>query len=295
MPVPLLYVAVVIIWGTTWAAIPYQLGAVAEEWSVAYRFGIASLALFAYAGFSRRGISIPWKQYPLIILMGALLFSVNYLFVYYGTGYLSSGLVAVLFSSIIVFNSLFERIFFGRLFEPRPQVAAATGIAGIFLIFWPEVNHFSFDDQTMLGITWVLLAVIIAALANMTAVINTSRGLSLVVINAHAMGWGAITSLMTAILLGRPFNFLMTPEYLLSLLYLAIFGSSIAFGCYLALVQKIGAARAAYSSVLFPVVALVMATFFEDYQWTSTGVMGIALTLAGNWLALTRIKSDTIK
>ncbi|NOX68045.1 MAG: DMT family transporter [Gammaproteobacteria bacterium] len=295
MPIPLLYVAVVFIWGTTWAAIPYQLGVVAEEWSVAYRFGIASLALFAYARFSRRTISIPWKHYPLIIVMGALLFSVNYLFVYYGTGYLSSGLVAVLFSSIIVFNSLFERIFFARLFVRRLQAAAAVSIAGIVLIFWPEVNHFSFNDDTMLGITWVLLAVVVAALANMTAVINTSRGLSLVVVNAHAMAWGALTSFAVAVFLGRPFNFLMTPEYLLSLLYLAIFGSSIAFGCYLALVQKIGAARAAYSSVLFPIVALVMATFFENYQWTSTGIVGVALTLAGNWLALTRIKSKQIK
>ena len=292
MPIAFLYVAVVLIWGTTWAAIPYQLGVVAEELSVAYRFAIASLALFAYAKISGRKISIPWKHYPLIIVMGALLFSFNYLFVYYGAGYLSSGLVAVMFSLIVVFNSLFERVFFGRRFERRLQIASVIGISGISLVFWPEVTRFSFEDQTTLGVAWVLLAVIIAALANMTAVINTSRGLSLVVVNAHAMGWGALTSFATAVFLGRPFNFLLTPEYLFSLFYLAIFGSSIAFGFYLALLQKIGAARAAYSSVLFPIVALFMATWLEGYQWTSTAIIGISLTLAGNWLALTRTNSQ---
>lgn len=293
MPIAVLYVTVVLIWGTTWAAIPYQLGVVAEELSVAYRFAIASLALFAYAKFRGRKLAIPCQHYPLIMVMGALLFSINYLFVYYGAGYLSSGLVAILFSLIVVFNSLFERLFFGRPFERRLQLAAVVGIVGISLIFWPEVIHLSFADRTTLGVTWVLLAVIIAALANMTAVINTSRGFSLVAVNAHAMGWGALTSLAIAVFLGRPFNFLLTPEYLLSLFYLAIFGSSIAFGCYLSLLQKIGAARAAYSSVLFPVVALFMATFLEDYQWRPMAVIGIALTLAGNWLALTRITSPS--
>ena len=288
MPISVLYLLVVLIWGTTWIAIPLQLGEVAEELSVAYRFALASISLFVFAHFSKRPLAIPRKQYPMVMLMGVLLFSVNYLFVYYGAGYLTSGLVAVLFSLIVLLNALFERLFFGTPFSARLQIASLVGIIGISLVFWPEVANFGFGDQTMIGVAWILAAIVIAALANMTAIITTSSGLSLMVLNAHAMGWGALTSFATAAVLGRPFNFLLTPDYLWSLFYLAIFGSSIAFGCYLALLKKIGAARAAYSSVLFPIVALLMSTIFEDYQWTITALVGVTLSLAGNWLALSK-------
>lgn len=294
MPVAILYGLVVLIWGTTWAAIPLQLGTVAEELSVGYRFAIASMVLFAYARVSNRQMTISWKKYPMVILMGSMLFSVNYLFVYYGAGYIASGLIAVLFSSIVMFNALFERLFFGKPFERRLMVAAVIGIAGIALVFWPEVSEFGFDDKTTIGIAWVVLAVIIAAIANMAAIVNIRHGMSVIVVNAHAMGWGALTSFLIALFLGRPVNFLLTPEYLWSLLYLAIFGSSVAFGCYLALLQKIGAARASYSSVLFPIVALLMSTYFEGYQWTTIAVIGVSLTLAGNWLALTKTTTSPI-
>jgi len=290
VPVALLYITVVLIWGTTWVTIPYQLGFVAEEWSIAYRFGIGSILLFSYARLTGRKITIPRKQYLLVAFMGSMLFSVNYLFVYYGAGHMPSGLVAVLFSLIVVFNALFERVFFGRPFEARMQIASVVGIAGISLIFWPEITGSNFGDQTMIGVMWVLMAVVIAALANMMAIINTRHDLSVVIVNAHAMGWGALTSISIALILGRPLAILLTPEYLWSLLYLAVFGSSIAFVCYLALLKEIGAARAAYSSVLFPVVALLMSTFFEDFQWTGIAIIGIALTLAGNWLALSKIR-----
>jgi drug/metabolite transporter (DMT)-like permease len=295
MPVTVLYVVVVLIWGTTWIAIPFQLGEVAEELSVAYRFGLASLFLFAYATLSKRKIGIPRQHYPMVVLMGALLFSVNYLFVYYGAGYLTSGLVAVLFSLIIVFNALLERLFFGTPFAPRLQVASVIGFLGISLVFWPEVANFGFSDRTTIGVVWILLAIVVAALANMTAIVTTSTGVSLVVLNAHAMGWGALTSFATAAVLGRPFAFSFSPDYLWSLLYLAIFGSSIAFGCYLALLKRIGAARAAYSSLLFPIVALLMSTIFESYQWTVTALAGVILSLIGNWLALSNTpeKSDS--
>jgi drug/metabolite transporter (DMT)-like permease len=126
----------------------------------------------------------------------------------------------------------------------------------------------------------------------MMAIINTRHELSVVIVNAHAMGWGAMTSILIALVLGRPMAILLTPEYLWSLLYLSIFGSSIAFVCYLSLLKRIGGARAAFSSVLFPIVALLMSTFFEDFQWTRTAIIGIALTLAGNWLALTKTNAQ---
>ena len=135
-----------------------------------------------------------------------------------------------------------------------------------------------------------MIGVAIASLGNMAAVVNTRRQLPVVAVNAHGMMWGTVASVVAAIFLDREFNFSYEPSYIWSLLFLAVFGSAIAFGCYLALIRKIGSARAAYTSVLFPVVALAISTVVEDYQWTGLAVVGVILTLAGNWLALRRTR-----
>ncbi|MCH8306737.1 MAG: DMT family transporter [Proteobacteria bacterium] len=290
MQVILLYTTVVLIWGSTWAAIPYQFGVVAEEVSVAYRFAIAAVTLFLYAIVAGKKIRLPRRYYPMVIVQGLLLFSINYFFVYYGTAYITSGLVAVTFSSIVVCNAFFERMFFRTPLEGWLLVASFLGMLGIALIFWPEVKTLSLQDRTFFGLLLIVIGVVIASLGNMAAVVNTGRDLPVVAVNAHGMAWGALLSFLAAAILGREFNFSLEPAYVWSLLFLAIFGSAIAFGCYLLLIRKIGSARAAYSSVLFPVVALAISTFLEDYQWSILAVVGISLTIVGNWLALRRTK-----
>lgn len=288
MQVAFLYGLVVLIWGTTWIGIAFQLGPVAEELSVAYRFGLASIALFIYAWLSKRQIRIPRHLYPMVMVQGAILFCANYLLVYFGTNYITTGLVAVVFSLIVLVNAFFERLFFSTRVDSRLLGGAVLGIAGIVLIFWPEVSHLNSQDRTLIGVAIIVAGVVVASLGNMCAVLNTSRNLPIVAVNAHAMGWGALVSFAVALLLGRDIVFPLTTGYVVSLLYLAWFGSAIAFGAYLALMRKIGSARAAYCSVLFPVVALIISTIFEDYRWSSTAVAGIVLILAGNWLALSR-------
>ena len=130
---------------------------------------------------------------------------------------------------------------------------------------------------------------LIASLGNMAAIRNIGSGKGLVAINAHAMGWGALTSIVLALILGRPFAFSFEPAYLWSLTFLSVFGSAIAFACLLALMSKIGSARAAYTSVLFPIVALSWSTMLEGYQWTLPAFAGIATAMIGNWLALSRV------
>ncbi len=287
MQVLLLYATVVLIWGSTWGAIPFQFGIVAEEVSVAYRFAIGAAVLFLYAILAGKKIRLPLRHYPIVIVQGILLFSLNYFFVYYGTAYITTGLVAVTFSLIVVFNAFFERVFFGTPLEGRLLIASILGMLGITLIFWPEVTMLSLQDTTIYGLLLVVIGVAIASLGNMAAVANTRRQIPLVAVNAHGMAWGALLSVIVATFLGREFNFSYEPGYVWSLLFLAIFGSAIAFGCYLALIRKIGSARAAYTSVLFPVVALAISTVVEDYQWTGLAVVGVLLTMSGNWLALT--------
>ncbi len=291
MQILLLYATVVLIWGSTWAAIPFQLGTVAEEVSVGYRFGLAALALYAYAFSSRRSLRLPATAYPLVFLQGALLFCINYFFVYYGTAYLTSGVVAVLFSGILILNAIFERLFFGREIDTRFWLAATVGISGIALIFSTEISDFSFTDRSIHGGMLVLFGTLIASLGNMAAVSNTKRGFPVVAVNAHAMAFAAVLALLIALALGKQLDFSPRADYVLSLLYLAVFGSAVAFGCYLALLRLIGAARASYSSVLFPVVALLISTAFEEYRWTITAAIGMLLTLAGNWLILSQRKN----
>ena len=287
----LLYAAVVLIWGSTWAAIPFQLGTVAEEVSVGYRFGLAAVALYTYAFASRRPLRLPAAAYPLVFLQGALLFCINYFFVYYGTAYLTTGVVAVLFSSILILNAVFERLFFGRRIDARFWLAAAVGISGIALIFSTEISELSFTDRSVHGGMLVLSGTLIASLGNMAAVSNTKRGLPVIAVNAHAMAFAAVLALLIALGLGKPLDFSPRADYVLSLLYLAILGSAVAFGCYLALLKLIGAARASYSSVLFPVVALLISTAFEGYRWTIPAAIGMPLTFAGNWLILSQRKT----
>ncbi len=290
MRIVLLYATVVLIWGSTWAAIPYQLGVVAEEVSVAYRFAIGSAVLFIYAALSGRSLRVPGPGYATIVLMGMLMFSGSYLFVYHGSAYITSGLVAVVFSLIVVANGLGERVFFRTPFDRRLAFASLFGVTGIALLFWPEVSRFDLADRTITGVLFVLASVLIATLGNMAAIVNTGRDWSVVAVNAHAMAWGAATSAAVAALTGHSFDFSFEAGYVLSLAYLSLFGSSIAFVCYLALLRSIGAARAAYTSVLFPPVALLISTFVEDYRWSAMAVAGMLLILTGNWLALSNVK-----
>ena len=295
MQVFTLYAAVVLIWGTTWVAIPYQLGEVAVELSVAYRFGIAAILLYLYALLTRRKLALPTNVYPFVFLQGTLLFSLNYFLVYYGTTHITTGLVAVVFSSVVVFNALFERIFFRTDFDRRVLLAAAIGFTGIAMIFWPEVSEISLQDATVLGILLVLAGTVVASLGNMAAVVNTRQSLPVVAVNAHSMAWAGITSLVIGALLGREFTFPTNTGFLVSLAYLSVFGSAVAFGCYLALIRRIGAAPAAYSAVAFPVVALGISTVVEGYEWTAVAAIGIMLTLVGNWLILNRPRQNTTK
>ena len=288
----LLYAAVVLIWGSTWAAIPYQLGVVAEEVSVAYRFGLAAIVLYLFALASRRRLRLPASVYPFVFLQGTLLFCINYFFVYYGTGYLTSGIVAVLFSSILVMNAIFERLFFGRRIDMRFWLAAVIGITGIAMIFWPEIADVSLTDKSVYGGMLVLFGTLIASLGNMTAVVNTNRGLPVVAVNAHAMAFAAMLAFLIAAALGREFNFSTRADYIVSLAYLTIFGSAVAFGCYLALLRRIGASRASYSTVLYPIVALLISTYLEGYRWTTLAIIGMSLTLIGNWLILSQRKKE---
>jgi drug/metabolite transporter (DMT)-like permease len=288
----LLYALVVLIWGSTWLAITFQLGEVPIAWSLVYRFGLASLVLFAWALVTRVPLRLTPRQHPMVALQGMFMFCINYAFVYQGTQYVTSGLVAVLFTMLLFFNLVNERLFFGTPFSRRVVAAAVLGFTGIMMVYWPELEGFHWAGDGLKGPILILIAALSASLGNMAAIRNTREQLSVITLNAWGILYGTGLLTVYALLQGLPPGIDLRSAYLLSLLYLAIPGTALAFGFYLALIRRIGASRAAYSNILFPVVALLMSTAFEGYRWTAWAVAGLLLALAGNALALTRRRAQ---
>lgn len=286
-----LYSSAVLIWGTTWIAITFQLGVVSPEVSLVYRFGIAVSVLFVFALAARRSLTLSLTDHAIVAAQGLLMFAAGYLLIYFATRHLTSGLVAVIFSSIVFFNLINERIFFGARLERRVVAAAIIGFVGISVIFAPEFVALKLDHERIRGLMLVLAATYVDSVANMIAERNSRRGLSALQVNAWGMLYGLIALTVFALLRGQPFVVEWTPRYLGSLVYLGVFGSAIAFGCFMLLLGRIGASRAAYIAVLFPVVALSLSALFEGWHWTPWAVSGAALVLFGNVLALTRIRA----
>lgn len=293
MPIAAIYAIVVLIWGTTWFAIKFQLGVVAPEISLVYRFSLAAACLFAYARFTRSPMWLSWRDHGFVALQGITMFSLNYWLTYLGTQYLTSGLVAVLFTSIIYMNLLNARLIFGYPVERRVFVAATAGMLGVALLFLPEIRAAASNAPVLRGVWLMLGATYIASLGNMAAMRNMRAGRPVVTVNAYGMTYGAISLAAIAWLNDAPLDFDPRWPYVVSLLYLAIAGTSVAFGLYLVLLRRIGASRAAYTSVLFPVVALAVSTAFEGYRWSVPALIGLAVLIAGNALALGRRAQQT--
>ena len=278
----LLYLACVLIWGTTWYAITLQLGVVTPEISLVYRFGLATLCLLVFARIRRTNLSLSARDHFFAMLQGLTMFGVNYALIYYGTQYISSGLVAVLFTTLTFMNIFNEHWFFGVRLRAATALAAALGLAGIGLIFLPELRQLGTSATVLHGTLIVLAGTYAASLGNMAAIRNTGTGLPIVSITVWGMSYGTACLAVMALLRGARFEFDPSPDYVFSLLYLAVFGSAAAFVAYLELIRRIGPGPAAYTSVVIPLVALALSTWLEGYVWTLTAAAGVVLVLSGN-------------
>jgi drug/metabolite transporter (DMT)-like permease len=279
----LFYTATVFIWGSTWIAIKMQLGAVDPVVSVAYRFTLAAVLLFLWCKALKLNMRFSRKQHAFMATQGLLLFGFNYLLFYIAELYITSGLAAVMFSTMLIMNVVNSALFLNKPIERKVIWAGLMGLAGIILVFLPEISAFSLNNHGIRGVLLCLSATLLASLGNITSAYNQKNNtLPIVQTNAFGMGYGALALIVTAVVGSRPFTFEPTLMYAGSLMYLAIFGSIIAFGCYLALVGSIGADRAAYATLLFPIVALVISTIWEGYKWTPNAAAGIVLILIGN-------------
>lgn len=284
----LLYVVTVLIWGSSWLAIKYQLGSVDPMVSVAYRFLLASGISWLFCRLSGRLMRYSLRDHGFMFLQGASLFALNYWLFYLSELTLTSGLAAVIFSTIVVMNLLNGVVFLKNRLELRVVVGAGFGLLGIMLVFWPEVTDFETGSENLFAAALAVLATLLASVGNITSARNQRAGIPVVQANTFGMTYGALLMLFLSWGTGREFTFEMTLPYVSSLVFLSVFASIIAFWSYLTLLGRVGVERAAYATLLFPLVALGISTIFEDYQWTAFAGIGIMSILAGNLLILKR-------
>jgi len=284
----LLYASTVFIWGTTWLGIKFQLGSVGPMISVTYRFTAAAAILLLYCKLRGLNMRFSIRAHLFMALQGVLLFGLNYWLVYLAEVYITSGLVAVVFSTIVFMNIVNGSLFLGSPIRLRVVTGAAVGLAGIGLVFWPEIKTFDLSDTAVYGFLLGLLGTFMASLGNITSVRNQKDRLPVIQTNAFGMAYGAASVCAVCLINGKSFTFDPSFAYLASLIYLSVFGSIVAFGCYLTLVGRIGADRAAYAGMLFPLVALGISTLFEGYRWYATSLAGMLLVLLGNVWVLHR-------
>jgi len=281
-----LYIVTVLIWGSTWLAIEFQLGTVEPEVSIAYRYLLATVVLFIWCKIKRLSLVFKVKDHIYFIFLGLLLFCLNYILAYRAQIYLTSALAAIAFSTMLWMNIVLSRLIFGTRATGRVLFGAALGIVGVVVLFAPQISAISLSDSVFFGSLLALAGALTASFGNMVSQAAQKRSLPVVETNTWSMFYGAVLTGIIALASGHEFNFDGTFTYIASLTYLAVFGSVVAFGAYLTLLGRIGAHKAGYATVMFPVVALILSLAFEGLQLDLTIIVGATLVLLGNALVL---------
>jgi drug/metabolite transporter (DMT)-like permease len=285
-----LFVIPSFIWGSTWYAITFQLGKVDPIVSVAYRSALAGIVLILYSLFTKRTLKFTLNNHFFMFLQGIFLFGINYWFVYLAETHITSGLVAILFSLIIVMNIIFSNIFLKHPINKSVVLAALLGITGTAVVFYPELKGLNSGHDYYSSVFICLTGVVLASLGNIVASYNNKNGIPIVQSNAFGMVYGAIALFIVAFFIGKPINFDFTFQYISSLVYLALFGSVVAFNTYLKLMSMWGPGKAAYIVLVTPVIAVFISFLLEDYHLSVYSLIGAILVLGGNYLIVRKKK-----
>ncbi|MDH3748206.1 MAG: EamA family transporter [Gammaproteobacteria bacterium] len=282
----LLYIITVLIWGSTWLAIEFQLGVVEPEVSIVYRYAIASALLFAWSSIRGLRLKFDLRSHAWFVLLGFFLFCLNYILTYRAQVHITSALCAIVFTAMVWINILLSRIFFNVRAGRRVLGGAALGILGIVVLFAPQIDEVSLTDSVFYGSVLAALGAFVASFGNMASQKAQLLKLPVIQSNAWGMFYGACLTAIYTIIAGYRFTFEYSPDYIVSLAYLSIFGSIIAFGAYLTLLGRIGAHKAGYAMVMFPVVALILSMLFEGLHMDASIIVGTTFVLAGNVFVL---------
>lgn len=284
----LLYCLVVVIWGTTWIAIYLQQGPVSAPVSIFWRFAVATALMMIIMLARGKLRSLSLRDHLFCLLQGSCVFCFNFWCFYTAAAWINTGLESVIFSMAVLFNAVNSFFFFGQKPPLRFYCAAALGLTGIVTLFWHDLMSSGFSGSLLLGIGLSALGTFGFSLGNMISLRHQKKGLEVMTTNSWAMLYGTLLIATIALVRGDNFTPQWTFSYLGALLYLAVFGSVIAFGAYFTLVGRIGPSNAAYSTLLFPLVALSFSTVYEGYSWQMNAVAGLVLILVGNLVMFAR-------
>ena len=281
------FILITLIWGSTWIVIVDQLGPVPPSWSITYRFAIAAAAMFAYARWTGASLAIGRQGHRLAMLFGVPQFFLNFTFVYWAEHHVTSGLVAVVFALLMVPNSALAWLFLKQKVTGRFALGSAIALAGVALLFAQEIRFSEAGRaEVLLGIGLTLLGVLSASVANVMQAGEALRARPIASMLAWGMTYGVAANAVTALLLFGPPVFEARLGYWVGLIYLGLFASALAFTFYMGIIRAIGPAKAAYSSLLVPIIAMALSTVFEGYRWSALAVAGGVLALIGLFIAL---------
>lgn len=281
-----LYLVLVTVWGTSWIAIRHQLGEVAPVVSLLWRFVLAGALAMLVALWRGERLAYPARRHLWFALAGVLMFSTNFLLFYLAGRHVPTGLLAVVFALASPINLGFAALFFKKPVELRVLVGAAIGVSGVALLYAPEIVGTGFDLAALGGLALALAGTVSFCLGNMASSAIQRAGVSDYAATAWGSTYGALWLFALSVAAGAEFRIEWTADYLVSLVWLAVGASVVAFIAYLALIKRIGPAKAGFATVLFPVIALAISSVFEDYRWTPLAVLGAALVGAGNLVVL---------
>ena len=281
------FAIVTLVWGSTWLVIRDQISSVPPSWSVTYRFLVAGIGMAIIAAMKREKFALDARGWAFAALLGLAQFVLNFNFVYRAEEHITSGVVAVVFALLLVPNAVFSRIFLGQRMSAQLIAGSAVAMAGIALLFLHEARLSSNGaGETMLGIGLTLTAILCASTANILQATETAKRYPMLQTLAVAMLIGAAMDAVLAFVLSGPPVIEWRAGYIGGILYLGLLGSTLTFPLYFNLIRKIGPAKAAYSSVLIPVIAMLLSTVFEGYRWSPLAIAGAVLAGVGLVIAL---------
>ena len=276
-----LYATTVAAWSLSWFALSEQVGVVAVEVSLVYRFAMATAMMVAWVLWRGDAMRFAVRDHLIFLAMGVCLFSMNFNLFYYASQYIVSGLLSVVFSLASVINIVLAFL----LTRERPAggvvFGALLGVCGIAALFAPSLVEGA-GTGVSFGLALCVVGTLFFCVGNQFSARLQARKVSVIAASAWGMAYGTLASLALALAKGEPFLFDTSVNYVASLLWLAIVSTVIAFASYLTLVGRIGPGRAGYATVIFPVFALLASTWLEGYQWTPLAVLGLVLVLSGN-------------
>ncbi len=283
------------VWGSTWIVIRDQIGTVPPQWSVAYRFVLAAVAMALVAKWKGQSLKMDRGGLIAALVLGITQFSVNFNSVYMAERFITSGVVATVFALLLIPNSLLAWAFLGQKPNARFLWAGLVAVAGVALLFVHELRSSPLAGRDIaIGLAFTLAGLLGASSANVYQAGEEARRHPLLALLAWSMAIGAVIDICLAFAVAGPPVFEARLGYWTGVIYLALFGSVLCFALYFPVVRKIGPGKAAYSSVLVPIIAMSLSTVFEDYRWSTLAIAGAVLSLGGMLLALAGRRRPTL-